>query len=281
MKSICKFLVGATVVLGLLGFVVTAQAGQLTQIKTAGVLKCGVAAGYEPFSFVGDSGSRKLVGYDVDICHAIADHIGVKPELVFVTGGTRIPDLVQGRTDIALANLTHNAQRAKVVDFSYNYLASSVKVAVRASSDAHTFADLAGKKISGTAGIGIQAKIDRKIDNAKVHVFQSLANAFLALKQGKVAAMAADYTSLRGLIGDKTDKFRLLEQPLDIQQIGIGIRKGSGELKQAVNDTLIQLEKSGKAQEIFDRWFGKNSPLKLKRDFKFAPYQASAEDKVE
>ena len=54
---------------------------------------------------------------------------------------------------------------------------------------------------------------------------------------------------------------------------GIGVRKGEPHLLAAVNDTLTDLEKSGKAAQIFDQWFGAHSDLKMKRAFTFAPYK--------
>ncbi|WP_423456759.1 transporter substrate-binding domain-containing protein [Ottowia sp. VDI28] len=249
------------------------RADQLDNIKAAGALKCGVGSQYKPFSFVQDPKSRKFVGYDVDVCEAIAAKIGVKPELVFITGATRVTDLQSGRTDIALANLTHTPERAQLVDFSDNYFASDVKVMVPASSSVKNFADLRGKRMAGISGSQHEVKVPKVITGVDLKVFPSPANAFLALEQGKVESMVGDETSLVGLIGSKRDKWRILDQPVDTQQIGIGVRKGETRVQAAVNDTLNELEKSGKAAQIFDHWFGKDSEVGLKRSFTFGPYK--------
>jgi hypothetical protein len=94
-----------------------------------------------------------------------------------------------------------------------------------------------------------------------------------ALEQGKVESMVGDETTLLGLIGTKHNQWRILDQPVDVQQIGIGVRKGEARVRAAVNETLADLEKSGKAAQIFDHWFGKDSDLKMKREFVFAPYK--------
>ena len=269
LQAIC--LGAAAALLGMAGTV--AQADQLDSIKAAGVLKCGVGSGYKPFSFVEDPKTRKFVGYDVDICDAIAAKIGVKPELVFITGATRVTDLQSGRTDIALANLTHTPERAQQIDFSNNYFAVPVKVVVPASSSIKNFADLTGKRMSGNAGSNLEIKLPKVTKGVDLKTFPSPANAFLALEQGKVDAMARDDTTLLGLIGAAHDKWRILDQSVDSQQIGIGVRKGEPRVLAAVNDTLTELEKSGKAQQIFDHWFGKDSELKMKRSFTFEPYK--------
>lgn len=250
-----------------------AHADQLDSIKSAGSLKCGVGSQYKPFSFVLDPKTRKFVGYDVDICEAVAAKLGVKPELVFITGATRVTDLQSGRTDIALANLTHTPERAQLVDFSSNYFASEVKVMVPASSSIKSFADLTGKRIAGISGSNHEVKVPKVITGADLKVFPSPANAYLALEQGKVESMVGDETTLIGLIGAQQGKWRILDQPVDTQQIGIGVRKGEPRMLAAVNDTLADLEKAGKGAQIFDQWFGKDSELKMKRSFTFAPYK--------
>ena len=250
-----------------------ARADQLDGIKAAGSLKCGVGSQYKPFSYVQDPKTRKFVGYDVEICEAVAAKIGVKPELVFITGATRVTDLQSGRTDIALANLTHTPERAQLVDFSNNYFASDVKVMVPASSSIKGFADLAGKRIAGISGSNHEVKVPKVITGGDLKVFPSPANAYLALDQGKVEAMVGDETTLIGLVGGQQDKWRILDQPVDTQQIGVGVRKGEARMLAAVNDTLAELEKTGKATQIFDQWFGKDSELKMKRSFSFAPFK--------
>ena len=259
------------VLLGVAG--TAAHADQLDDIKASGVLKCGVGSQYKPFSFVEDPKTRKFVGYDVDICDAVAARIGVKPELVFITGATRITDLQSGRTDIALANLTHTPERAELVDFSDNYFSVPVKVMVPASSSIKSFADLPGKRMSGISGSNHEVKVPMVAKGVDLKVFPSPANAFLALEQGKVESMVGDETTLLGLIGTKHNQWRILDQPVDVQQIGIGVRKGEARVRAAVNETLADLEKSGKAAQIFDHWFGKDSDLKMKREFVFAPYK--------
>lgn len=265
------YLGAAVALFGLAGG--AAHADQLDNIKAAGALKCGVGSQYKPFSFVQDPKTRKFVGYDVDICEAIAAKIGVKPELVFITGATRVTDLQSGRTDVALANLTHTPERAQLVDFSNNYFAADVKVMAPASSSIKGFADLTGKRIAGISGSNHEVKVPKVITGADLKVFPSPANAYLALQQGKVESMVGDETTLIGLIGAQQDKWRILEQPVDTQQIGIGVRKGEPRMLAAVNDTLADLEQSGKAAQIFDQWFGKDSELKMKRSFTFAPYK--------
>lgn len=273
MKLSKTLLAFGSIALLALNFGPAAHADQLDGVKKAGILKCGVLPQYKPFSYVKDPKTRQTAGYDIDICDTIASHVGVKPELVFVTAATRVTDLEQGRIDIVLANLTNTPERAKLINFSHNYLTTSVRIVVPAKSAAHSFAELASKKVSGTDGANLEAKVPKVINQAQVKVFPSPANAFLALKQGKVDAMAGDETTLIGLVGAQKAQYRILDQAVTTDQIGIGVRKNEPRMLDAVNTTLDGLEQSGQGQQIFDRWFGKDSELRMKRSFTFAPYQ--------
>src|SRR5580698_1408431 len=154
-------------------FAQQAQNDGLATIQAAGVLKCGVGFEYKPFSFPQDPKTRQLVGYDVDICNAIAAKIGVKPQLVPITGATRVTDVQSGRTDIALANLTHTPERAELIDFSNNYFAVDAKIMVPASSFINSFSDLGGKRISGVSGAQLEVKIPRMIQGVDLKVMPS------------------------------------------------------------------------------------------------------------
>ena len=94
-------LAGLTLLAASSAFAQPAAGEGLAAIRAAGVLKCGVGFEFKPFSFTQDPKTRQLVGYDVDICNAIAAKIGVKPELVPITGATRVTDLQSGRFDLA------------------------------------------------------------------------------------------------------------------------------------------------------------------------------------
>ena len=142
-----------------------------------------------------------------------------------------------------------------MIDFSNNYFAVDAKVMVPSTSPIKNFADMAGKRMSGVSGAQLEIKVPRMIQNVDLKVMPSPANAFLALEQGKVESMVGDETSLIGVIGANRDKWRILDQSVDVQQIGIGVRQGEPRMLAVVNDTLTDLEKSGKAAQIFDQWF--------------------------
>ena len=52
---------------------------------------------------------------------------------------------------------------------------------------------------------------------------------------------------------------------------GLGVRKTEPAFLQLVNQALDEAESSGAAAQLFDKWFGAQTPYKLERGFKIGP----------
>lgn len=128
-----------------------ASADQLEDIKARGTLICGTLGTAEPFSFA-DPQTRQIVGYDIDLCQAIADDLGVKMEAKPISVEARIPELVQGRIDIVAGNLGYTPERAEQIDYTTSYFVSLQKLLVKEGSEFDTIDSLAESRISAPKG---------------------------------------------------------------------------------------------------------------------------------
>src|SRR3546814_5610187 len=119
-----------------------------SDVCSSDLLVCGTLGTSEPFSFQ-DPKTRQVVGYEIDLCKEIADHLGVKLEIKMIAVAARIPELAGGRVDVVAANLGWSPDRAKQIDYSYQHYVSPKKILIR-RDDAGTLktnADLAGKRV--------------------------------------------------------------------------------------------------------------------------------------
>ncbi len=183
------------------GFYSTALAGDtLADIKKKGVLVCGVKDSTPGFGYI-DEKTRAIVGYDVDFCKAVADKLRVKLELKPVTSATRMPQLVAGNIDMIAATMTKNAERAKQIDFSYTYFLTGQKFITRKGS-VKKLTDLAGKKIGTAKGSTSEQNAKKAIPSATILSFDDYPQAFLALQQGKVAAVTTDESILANILAN-------------------------------------------------------------------------------
>ena len=246
-------------------------ADTLAEVQKRATLVAGVKDSTPSFGFI-DEKSREIVGYDVDFVKAIAKRLGVKLELKPVTSASRMPQLIAGNIDIIAATMTKNAERAKQIDFSYTYFMTGQKFIVKKGT-VKSLADLEGKKIGTAKGSTSEQNAKTALPKATILSFDDYPQAFLALQQGKVFAVTTDESILVAILGkaQTRDNFEIPDIRISDEPYGLGIRKGETNFLNAVNKILLEMEKSGEAKAIFDKWFGPNSSTPLKRNFKITP----------
>ena len=266
MKKMGVFLLVLVFAAGLCG---AAWAGDtLDEIKKKGVLVAGIKDSAPPFGFI-DQNTRDIIGYDVDFCRAIAKRLGVKLEIKAVTSATRMPQLIAGNVDLVAATMTKTEERAKQIDFSYTYFLTGQKFLTKKGS-VKKLADLEGKKIGTAKGSTSEQNVKKALPTATVLSFDDYPSAFLALQQGKVAAVTTDESMLAGLLGKAPNKkaFEIPDIRISDEPYGLGMRKGDTNLVNFVNATLLEMEKSGEAAKVFKKWFGPKTDTPLQRTFK-------------
>ncbi|CAB3694616.1 ABC transporter glutamine-binding protein GlnH [Achromobacter deleyi] len=248
-----------------------AHADTLQDIKARGKFICGTMGTAEPFSFQ-DPKTRAIVGYEVDMCQAVADSLGVPLELKLIAVEARIPELIAGRVDVVAANLGWSPERAQQIDYSHQHFVSLQKVLARDSDkDLKAPADLAGKRVSAVRGSSSEQGARKFIPNVEPVTFKDPSGAFLALQQGKVAGFVGSelmLVKLKQQAAASAVPAKILEPALFVEPWGMGVRRGDSAMLGQVNKVLDGLEASGKAAQIFDKWFGAGTPFNMKRDFR-------------
>lgn len=244
-----------------------AHADQLADIRKKGQIVFGVLGTDEPNSFI-DPKTRQLVGYEIDIATAVAKKLGVKPVFKQMAVAARIPELQQGHVDILAATLTHNKEREAQVDFALTHFVTGSKIMVRANSGITSLAQLAGKKVVTVRGGTQETNVRKAVPNVEVVTFENTQQAFQALRQGKGAAYVNDESSLLadyGKLGAAAKGFTILPTSIGVEPIALGLRKGEKGLKAVVDDTLRELEASGAAEQLFNKWYGPGTRANIAR----------------
>ncbi len=270
MKRIAAILTAIAFLGGLAGAALAADT--LAEVKKKGVLVCGVKDSLPPFGYV-DPQTREIVGYDIDFCKAIAKKLGVKVELKAVTSASRMPQLIEGNIDLIAATMTKNPERAKQIDFSDTYFLTGQKFLTKKGT-VKSLKDLEGKKIGTAKGSTSEQNAAKAVPSATILSFDDYPQGVLALQQGKVVAVTTDESILAGLLGKMNKvpatkgKFEIPDIRISDEPYGIGMRKDDTNFVKFVNKTIEDMEKSGEAKKIFEKWFGPNSDTPLKRTFK-------------
>jgi polar amino acid transport system substrate-binding protein len=240
----------------------------LADAKKKGVLVVGCKDSLPPFGYI-DEKSRQIVGYDIDFVNAIAKKMGVRVELKPVTSASRMPQLQEGHIDIIAATMTKNADRAKVIDFSNTYFFTGQKFITKKGT-VKSLKDLEGKKIGTAKGSTSEQNVKKAVPSATVLSFDDYPQAFLALQQGKVSAVTTDEAILAGILAKAPNKaqYEIPRLQISDEPYGLGMRKGDTNFVRFVNKTIVDMEKSGEAARIFEKWFGPTTQYHLERTFK-------------
>ena len=254
-----------------------AHADTLADVKKKGELVCGVLSTAKPFGFVDTAQNRDVVGYDVDICHALAKSLGVKSVVRQVANDARIPELVQGRVDVLTAALSWTPERAQQVDFTSQYFVARLVVAAQKDAGVTNIAGLKGKRVSVVKGSTSEIALRNNHPDVPVVSFPDPPSAFLAFQQGKTEAFSISELLMRRFLneaGPASAGMTLLSDTLQVDPWGVAVKKGEKGLLDALNDSLAKMEASGEGKAIFDRWFNEKTGFAIPRSFKFEPIKA-------
>lgn len=257
--------------------------GVLEKIEKTGKVVMGFREGSVPFGYIDEKG--QWVGFGIDIGQEIVDALGArfgKPiELVKqpINPKTRIPLVVNGTVDIGIGSTTITLAREEVVDFSLPYFLTGTLLLVPKESEIADFADLAGKRVGMGSGSTANIKgLDKAIEAGLIQpacekvLFEEHNKGFLALQQGKIHAYFTDASILAGMKAkaQTPGDWKIVGQYLTYEPYGIILPEGQGEWRDFVNATLIRTIKSGRFEQIYDKWFGPDGevPLPMSAEYK-------------
>ncbi|ALE00096.1 MULTISPECIES: ABC transporter substrate-binding protein [Pseudomonas] len=244
------------------------HADQLSDVMSKKSLSCGVYADVPPFS-APDPQTRELVGMDVDLCKALAKHMGVELELKPLSVEARIPEVKMGRVDVIFANLAYTKSRADQIQFSDPYYIAKETLVVRAANADQPKSFFKGKRISSTKGSTSEQSI--RLADATPVTFQDTGSAYMALQQNKVVGLVTNTMTAIKLVGQAKAggvELAIAKEPMALEPIGAGMRQGEPAFLAKVNESLRAMEAAGEIDAIWAHWIGPNTEYKMVREDK-------------
>jgi len=191
-------------------------------------------------------------------------------DIIFAAENLTVPGMAMMiRECSGIVCLCITEERAKQVNFSIPYFASGQQFIAKKGT--LTSPEQIGKlRIGVDKGTTNEIVLREKFPTATLVAYDDTPFAFTALRNGNVQAVTQDGPKLIALLANAPDKDKYEIPPFSVSDdlIGAGIAKGETRLTEFVNQTLRELESSGKAQKIYDAWFGPTTKTPLKRIFK-------------
>ena len=247
-------------------------ADQWQDIQQRKELRCATFADVPPFA-APDPKTREMVGFDVDLCNALAKQLGLKAAVTPVSVEARIPEVKMGRVDVTVANLAYTLSRAEQVQFSHPYYLAKEMLAVKASDPGTKKADFKGKRLSSTKGSTSELSI--KLNGSEPVTFQDTGSAYMAVQQNKSVGMVANTMTITKLVNQsKTGgavELKMIQEPMVFQPIGVGMKKDEPALLAKVNETLREMDAAGEINQAWNKWLGPDTEFKMTRTDKVAP----------
>lgn len=219
-----------------------------------------VTIGIDPFEpYCYPDGDGQYAGIDVDLATEAITRLGYKVEFQEINWHDKDSLLQDGTIDCLWACFSMSG-REDLYQWSGPYMCSRQVVAVRADSNIHDLADLAGKRIgvqATTKGEGLfLGKIPSDLPAAgQVSSFATTDDMFAALRKGYVDAICGHEALVAGWIGTETIAYRLLDESPLKTELGVAFAKGThAELSTALTQTLEQMQYDGTMGRILEKY---------------------------
>ncbi|WP_029009619.1 transporter substrate-binding domain-containing protein [Azospirillum halopraeferens] len=238
----------------------TARADALQSALAAGKLRIGVLMDAAPWGFR-DAGGE-AAGLDIDLAKLMAADMGVKLELVQVTGANRIPSLLANKVDVLIAAAGATPERAQQVAFSQPYAAVNLGVyggqAMAAAADT---AGLKGRTIGVAKGSTLDIWLTDNAPEARLVRFEDTPGAIAAYLAGQVETFAENSAIALKVAEDNPGKAVDLKFLIRQSPAHVVVRHNEQNLLNWINTFLFYNGLNGKLGTLQMTWFKEKQTL--------------------
>lgn len=235
------------------------QESTLDVVKKRGTLIAGMRNDFPPAAYVNQQG--EWVGFELDLMEYIAKKLGVKLQKEVVTSRTRIPVLVNGNVDVAVAVMNPTRERAQVIDFTQPYFLGGQALLVRKDSGVKSIDDMAGKKVGTTQGSNDANGVKAFQPKAELVYFQEYPQAFLALKQGRIDAMSTTDLTLAAF-AKQDPSFVVIGPPFKPDPWVMGVRHNDSKWRLFLDEAIMDAWADGTIAKLYEKHMG--GPINFK-----------------
>ncbi len=213
----------------------------------------GIDPEYPPFSYLGDTGEYS--GFDIEICQAACDKLGIELEIFELNWDNRYIQLDANECDFIWSGMTIEEtaiQKGYVI--SEPYFDNSQVLLVKADSGIQSSADLAGKDVAvqlGTSGDKLLSEdlADLAATFNSIVRCDSFLKCFTELDGNAVEAVLVDYPVANAYIKEH-DGFVILDEEMGGEQYGICFRSNDQALCDMIEAAVAELVADGTYQQI-------------------------------
>ncbi len=214
--------------------------------------KMGIDAEYPPFSYLDDNGD--YAGFDVEMCKAACDILGLEQKIVPINWDTKLISLDNKEHDCVWSGMTIlDTMKDAGYVLSFPYYDNTQVVLTKEGNGINSLEDLAGKRVAvqlGTSGEALLADEEGQLALAKTFeggapvTMENFNICGTELDAGGVDAVVIDLPVAQNL-ASRFNGFVILEDNLGSEQYGICFRNGDDALCKQFENAIMQLVENG------------------------------------
>lgn len=222
------------------------------------VYSIATSADYPPFEYLQDG---QIVGFDIDLIHAVAEKIGIKIQIKDMSFDGILGSLASNRTDMAISSISATPEREKAVDFSNDYYSTKHVLVCSDLSPIRTIVDLTGMVIGVQAGsiyeVFANSDLKEKIAGLTVKSLPRIPELVQEVKTRRVSCILMGHKEAEGLMNNNQG-LRLISVGDNDPGFAIAIALPKRSLlREKVNQALAELSEDGTIEKLKQKWFQK------------------------
>lgn len=230
------------------------QIEKIKKIKEAGKIRVASFPDVPGWGTINVNG--EFEGYDADIARLLGEKLGVEVEFISADGAARIPLLETDKVDVTIACFTVTEERAAKVDFTVPYASSGILPLYRKDTPIKDWDDALSKVVTTGRGTIGDTALTTQFPNTEHLRLDSIADALMALKSKKADVLIEEDSALFAMAKQNPDLAVLETERLNQAVLSMAVKQGEDEWRNYLNEFITELVDSGKAHELFKKWFG-------------------------
>jgi polar amino acid transport system substrate-binding protein len=223
-----------------------------------GTLSVGADIAYAPFEFF-QEGTEIADGLDVDMAKCLAEELGVAAEFINTGWDGIIPALQTEDFDVIMSAMTITEPRQEEIDFvAYISVGTGIVVPTGNPDNIEDLDDLCGLTVAvqvGTIQVDLLNEQNEECAEAiDIVVFDTNPLAVADLRTGGADANFSDFPVAAEDAAQSDGELEVVEPQVAPEPYGVGMRKTSTELNDAMTDAVQAIRDSGKYDEVLAKW---------------------------
>ena len=223
---------------------------------TPGKLTVATSPDFAPYEFyaIGEDGTPKLAGFDMDLAQYIADYLGLELEVVTVDFDGVISELQTKSVDLGMAGLSPDEKRMGIMDFSdLYYMGGQSLVTVKDNAEKYNSFEAINKPdVSVGAQVG-SIQMDLANENspeADIVGLPKVTDIISELLTGKMDAAYIETDVAKSYQKNYPELTLVMDVPYDAEGSSIGVCKGNEALLAGVNEAIAAAKEDGSLEKF-------------------------------